>query len=130
MDVLKGVFSGSSALTHEIKKAWSTSKKEGDKVPDVTFMTRVRIESTDENPFDWKPMTTADLFGGKRIVVLSLPGAFTPTCSSTHVPGYDKIYDEIKALDVDDVYCKSFLGVILCMYCVCVWHDTHMSLTV
>merc|ERR1711862_1047436 len=44
---------------------------------------------------------------GKRIVLFSLPGAFTPTCSSTHLPGYEKNYDEIKGLGVDEIYCLS-----------------------
>jgi len=89
------------------KPEWSTPKKEGDVVPSVTFKTRVRIESNDENPFDWKDVTSEDLFKGKRVVVFSLPGAFTPTCSSTHVPGYDNAYEEIKKLGIDEIYCLS-----------------------
>merc|ERR1719469_422195 len=50
-------------------------------------------------------MTSEDLFKGKRVVLFALPGAFTPTCSSKHVPGYVEASDEIKSLDVDDVYC-------------------------
>lgn len=77
-------------------------------VPDVVFKTRVRDESVGgENPFRWQDRTTEELFGGKRVVVFALPGAFTPTCSSTHLPGYEKHYDEIKALGVDEVYCLS-----------------------
>jgi peroxiredoxin len=52
--------------------------REGQRVPQVTF--RARNES------DWKPIGTDDIFKGKTVVVFSLPGAFTPTCSSTHVP--------------------------------------------
>ena len=48
-----------------------------------------------------------DIFKDKRVVVFSLPGAFTPTCSSQQVPGYEKHYDEIKANGVDEVYCVS-----------------------
>ena len=78
------------------------------KVPDVVFKTRVRDESIEgPNPYRWQDMSTADIFGGKKIVVFALPGAFTPTCSSTHAPGYEKHYDEIKALGVDEVYCLS-----------------------
>ena len=80
---------------------------EGDSIPEVTFVTRTRIASTDDNPFDWKDRTTKELFGGKRIVLFSLPGAFTPTCSTTHLPGYDKNFEKMKALGVDDVYCLS-----------------------
>jgi len=47
------------------------------------------------------------LFKGKKVVVFSLPGAFTPTCSSTHLPGYEEKYDELKTLGVDEVYCIS-----------------------
>jgi len=96
-----------SAFSLPAKPEWSTPAKEGDVVPSVVFKTRVRIESDDENPFDWKDVTSDDLFAGKRVVVFSLPGAFTPTCSSTHVPGYHKVYDEVKSLGVDEVYCLS-----------------------
>ncbi len=79
-----------------------------DRVPDVVFKTRVRDESVEgPNPFRWQDRTTQEIFGGKRIVLFALPGAFTPTCSSTHLPGYDNKYDEIKALGVDEVICLS-----------------------
>ena len=79
-----------------------------EKVPDVVFKTRVRDESIGgENPFRWQDLTTQDVFGGKRVVVFALPGAFTPTCSSTHLPGYEKLYEEIKAQGVDEVICLS-----------------------
>jgi len=82
--------------------------KEGDKVPSVVFKARVRDESIGgSNPFTWKDVTSDSLFKGKRSVVFSLPGAFTPTCSSTHLPGYEKAYDEMKKLGIDDVYCLS-----------------------
>ena len=78
------------------------------RVPDVSFKTRVRDESIDhENPFRWEDKTTADIFGGKNIVIVALPGAFTPTCSSTHLPGYESKYDELRARGVDEVYCVS-----------------------
>jgi len=77
-------------------------------VPQVTFKTRVRDESIGgENPYRWEDKTSDDYFKGKRVVVFALPGAFTPTCSATHLPGYEKMYDEFKALGVDDVYCLS-----------------------
>ena len=58
----------------------------------VTFKCRVRDASIGgENPFTWKDVTTEDLMKGKRVVVFALPGAFTPTCSSTHLPGYEKV---------------------------------------
>ncbi|CAE7242738.1 unnamed protein product, partial [Symbiodinium microadriaticum] len=80
---------------------------EGSNVPSVTFKTRTRTEEKVENPFDWKDLTSEELFKGKRVVVFALPGAFTPTCSSTHLPGYENKYDEIKALGIDEVYCLS-----------------------
>jgi peroxiredoxin len=77
-------------------------------VPDVVFKTRVRDESVGgENPFRWQDRTTKELFGGKRVVVFALPGAFTPTCSSTHLPGYEQHYDDLKAQGIDEVYCLS-----------------------
>ena len=79
-----------------------------DRVPDVIFKTRVRDESiSGPNPFRWQDLSTADLFGGKRVVVFSLPGAFTPTCSTSHLPRYEELYDEMKALGVDAVICLS-----------------------
>jgi thioredoxin-dependent peroxiredoxin len=77
-------------------------------IPEVTFKTRVRDESVEgPNPFRWQDVSTSEIFGGKKIVVFALPGAFTPTCSSTHLPGYEAAYDEFKALGVDEVYCLS-----------------------
>ena len=51
--------------------------------------------------------TTTDIFSNKRILVFSLPGAFTPTCSNYQVPTFEKHYDSIKQLDIDDIYCIS-----------------------
>ena len=80
-----------------------------EKVPDVVFKTRVRDESIEgPNPFRWQDRTTQEIFGGKRVVLFSLPGAFTPTCSSTHLPRYEELYDEIKAIGgVDEIICLS-----------------------
>jgi len=78
------------------------------KVPQVIFKTRVRDESIDhENPFRWQDLTSDDIFAGKNIIIVALPGAFTPTCSSTHLPGYEAKYDELKAKGIDEVYCVS-----------------------
>ena len=77
-------------------------------VPSVTFKARVRDEKIGgDNPFTWKDVSSEHLFKGKRAVVFSLPGAFTPTCSSTHLPGFEKHYEEIKKLGVDEIYCLS-----------------------
>ena len=85
----------------------STPISEGSAIPDIVWKTRTRIESDDQNPFDWKDLTNKDLFAGKRVVLFSLPGAFTPTCSSTHLPGYEKAYEDILGMGVDEVYCLS-----------------------
>lgn len=77
-------------------------------VPKVTFKTRVRDESIEgPNPYRWQDVSSDEIFKDKKIVVFSLPGAFTPTCSSTHLPGYETKYDELKALGVDEIYCLS-----------------------
>ena len=82
-------------------------KKSGDEVPYVVFKTRVRNDSDSENPFEWKDVDTHDLFKGKRVVLFSLPGAFTPTCSTKHLPSYDENYNKLRSLGVDEVYCLS-----------------------
>jgi thioredoxin-dependent peroxiredoxin len=77
-------------------------------VPSVIFKTRVRDESAGgENPFKWQDVTSEEIFSGKKVVIFGLPGAFTPTCSSTHLPGYEKAYEEFKAMGVDEIYCLS-----------------------
>ncbi|WP_067518510.1 peroxiredoxin [Endozoicomonas ascidiicola] len=77
-------------------------------IPEVTFQTRVRDESMPgDNPFRWQEVTTKDIFAHKSIVVVALPGAFTPTCSSTHLPGYETHYEALKDAGVDEVYCLS-----------------------
>lgn len=82
--------------------------QENDRVPQATFKTRVRDESIGgENPFRWQELSTDDIFKGKKVVLFGLPGAFTPTCSSTHAPGYETKYEEFKKLGVDSVVCLS-----------------------
>jgi thioredoxin-dependent peroxiredoxin len=81
--------------------------KEGDKVPDVVFKTRVRIDADVDNPFDWLDRSSRDYFAGKRTVVFALPGAFTPTCSAAHLPGYNDVYQQMKDLGIDEIYCLS-----------------------
>lgn len=81
---------------------------EGKKVPSVVFKTRVRDESIGgDNPYRWQDVSSDELFKGKNVVVFALPGAFTPTCSATHLPGYEAAYDDLKAAGVDEVYCLS-----------------------
>ncbi len=74
------------------------------KVPEIVFKTRVQDQSGE---FEWKDLPTREVFEGKNVIVFSLPGAFTPTCTSTHLPGYEEKYEEFKSLGVDEVYCLS-----------------------
>ena len=77
-------------------------------VPSVTFKTRVRNEALGgPNPFEWKDLTSDEIFKGKNVVVFSLPGAFTPTCSTSHLPRYEELYADFKAQGVDAVVCVS-----------------------
>jgi peroxiredoxin len=77
----------------------------GDRIPDATL-----YESTEFGeacPVSPKPVSVADAMKGKRIVVFGLPGAFTPTCSAKHLPGYLENYDSLKAKRVDEIWCIS-----------------------
>ena len=77
-------------------------------VPEIVFKTRVRDESIGgENPFRWQDVSTDDIFKGKKVVLFALPGAYTPTCSSTHLPGFDKNYQSLIDQGVDEIYCLS-----------------------
>lgn len=77
-------------------------------VPDVTFHTRVRNDALGgQNPFEWKDVTAQELFAHKNIVLFAVPGAFTPACSDSHLPGFESKYAEFRALGIDAVYCLS-----------------------
>ncbi|MBY0483893.1 peroxiredoxin [Nitrosomonas sp.] len=77
-------------------------------VPSAIFKTRVRDESIGgDNPFRWQDVTTDDIFKNKQIVLFALPGAYTPTCTTAHLPGYEKHYDDFKTLGIDEVICLS-----------------------
>lgn len=73
--------------------------KVGDKIPSATLM-----EKQDGGP---APVTTDELFNGKTVAVFALPGAYTPTCSAKHVPGFVQNYDALKAKGVDSILCIS-----------------------
>lgn len=73
--------------------------REGQQVPQVVFRTRRNHE--------WVDISTDEIFKGKTVVVFSLPGAFTPTCSSTHVPRYNQLTPALKQQGVDEVICVS-----------------------
>lgn len=75
------------------------TNREGQRVPDVTFRTREGGQ--------WKDVTTQELFGGKRVVVFALPGAFTPTCSASHLPRYEELAGEFQKAGIDDIVCVS-----------------------
>ena len=77
-------------------------------VPEVTFHTRVRDDSIGgDNPYRWQDVTTKDIFANKTVLVFSLPGAFTPTCSTFQLPDFEKLYNEFRAKGVDEIYCLS-----------------------
>ena len=73
--------------------------RQGQTVPEVNFRTR--------RDHQWLDLSTHDIFAGKTVVVFSLPGAFTPTCSSTHVPRYNQLAPVLKQHGVDEVICIS-----------------------
>jgi peroxiredoxin len=78
------------------------------KVPIVTFKTRVRDESIGgDNPYKWEYTTSSDYFSGKKVILFSLPGAFTPTCSTYQLPDYEKLFPQFKTLGVQAIYCMS-----------------------
>lgn len=77
-------------------------------VPKVVFKTRVRNDALGgTNPFEWQDLSSDEIFKGQRVVLFSLPGAFTPTCSTSHLPRYEQLYDQFRALGVDRVICLS-----------------------
>ena len=73
--------------------------REGQRVPDVTFQTREGEQ--------WQEITSDDLFAGRTVIVFALPGAFTPTCSSTHLPRYNELAPVFQQNGVDDIVCMS-----------------------
>ena len=73
--------------------------KVGDKLPDATFNTM--------GPEGPKLATTADVFGGKKVVLFAVPGAFTPTCHNSHLPGFIQMAGDMKAKGIDTIVCVS-----------------------
>lgn len=77
-------------------------------LPSVIFKTRVRDNSIEgPNPYAWKDVTTWDLFAGKRVIIFSLPGAFTPTCSNYQLPDFESMYKDFMSCGIDEIYCIS-----------------------
>jgi peroxiredoxin len=86
--------------------------QEGEHVPEVVFKTREHDQAVaatvcESSGHRWKDVSSKEIFDGKKIVVFGLPGAFTPTCSTTHAPGYEMAYDEFKKMGIDEIYCLS-----------------------
>ena len=83
----------------------------GFKIPKVIFRVREGDTSNDETTCaiggKWTNKSTDDFFKGKRVIVFSLPGAFTPTCSSQQLPGFEKNAVKLKELGIDEIYCCS-----------------------
>ncbi len=75
------------------------STMEGKRVPNATFRTR--------KDHEWVNLSSADVFDGRTVIVFSLPGAFTPTCSSAHAPRYDQLAERFRRLGVDEIVCLS-----------------------
>ena len=77
-------------------------------IPDVTLKTRVRDDSIGgDNPFRWQDLKVREEFAGKKVVVFSLPGAFTPTCSNEQCPNYERLHGQFIVAGVDEVYCMA-----------------------
>ena len=77
-------------------------------VPDIIFKTRVRDETIEgDNPYKWKDKTSDEYFKGSKVILFSLPGAFTPTCSTYQLPNFKKLFYEFKSLGIDKIYCLS-----------------------
>ncbi len=78
------------------------------RVPKAIFHIRVRNENIKgSNPFEWKAVTADEIFANKKIVLFALPGAFTPACSDSHLPGYERSFDSFVEQDIDRVICLS-----------------------
>ncbi|KAF8819820.1 redoxin domain-containing protein [Cardiosporidium cionae] len=82
---------------------------EGSKVPQCTWSVRIAADSNKEESsnFVWSKISVDDIFKGKRVILFGLPGAFTPTCSVHHLPGYEEMYDTIRQKGIDEIYCLS-----------------------
>ena len=80
-------------------------------VPDFTVKKTVMTTSGERK---WLDMTKQQLFDGKRVVVFGLPGAFTPTCSSQQLPGYEQMYSQFRDAGIDDIYCVTVNDSFVC----------------
>lgn len=80
-------------------------------VPSVVFQTRVQNVDGD---YEWKEVSTWDLFAAKRVLLFSLPGAFTPTCSTYQLPNFEKLANDFYAAGIDDIYCFTVNDAFVC----------------
>jgi peroxiredoxin len=93
----------------ELENEKHKTNRVGKIIPAVTFKTRVRDENVGgANPYRWQDVNSYDLFGGKRVIIFSLPGAFTPTCDTYQLPSFDFMFEQFKELHgIEDIYCIS-----------------------
>jgi peroxiredoxin len=92
-----GIFRKKSLKTESTMEV--SMRKEGYQIPQVEFVFRESGE--------FVTRTSTELFNDKRVVIFSLPGAFTPTCSAYQLPGFEEKYDDFLGLGIDDIYCIS-----------------------
>ena len=81
-------------------------------VPSCTFQTRIFSETTEQ--YEWLPINTWDLFAGKRVLMFSLPGAFTPTCSTYQLPTFEKLATEFYDVGIERIYCVTVNDAFVC----------------
>ena len=85
-----------------------TYTEEKKTVPSCTWHTRIRDSKIGgDNPYRWQDVTSDEIFADKRVIVFSLPGAFTPTCSTYQLPDFEEMYDQFKEKGIDAIYCIS-----------------------
>ena len=88
--------------------SYSLINTNGSMAPIIDFKVRVKDKRVSgDNKFKWSTVNTKELYDNRRIVIFAIPGAFTPICSNTHLPGYEKKYHQVKKLGIDEVYCLS-----------------------
>ena len=80
-------------------------------VPDFEIKKLLSLSSGEDK---WVSMTKEQLFDGKRVVVFGLPGAFTPTCSTQQLPGYEELYSQFRDAGIDDIYCVTVNDTFVC----------------
>ena len=81
----------------------------GAKLPIVNFQTRVRNNEIEgDNPFEWKTVSSDELFGSGRNVIFSLPGAFTPTCSTYQLPDFERLMSEVHSMNSESITSIAF----------------------